>query len=241
MKDQKNFTLIELLIVIAIIAILAAMLLPALTQSKQAAQSAACVSNLKQYGSAMLLYAGESGGCFLTGATKSTHPHGSILLASQGLLNEKTMRCPTIPFRDVSESWGEKKFQIYGTPKYTQGILPVVSETSEDSNIDYFVRLDRLPAPARAFVACDSGRMLNDGSIVQARFFFDSNPVYNIHFRHLRKANYVCADGSVKGGALEDVKRAVIDSAKLNCNPSGQIHFRYMLNEALFPITYLNY
>jgi prepilin-type N-terminal cleavage/methylation domain-containing protein len=52
----RGFTLIELLVVIAIIAILAAILFPVFAQAREQARSAACLSNLKQLGTAITMY-----------------------------------------------------------------------------------------------------------------------------------------------------------------------------------------
>lgn len=54
---RPGFTLIELLVVIAIIAILAAILFPVFSQAREKARTISCLSNSKQIGTAIMMYA----------------------------------------------------------------------------------------------------------------------------------------------------------------------------------------
>lgn len=55
-RRTAGFTLIELLVVIAIIAILAAILFPVFAQAREKARQTACLSNMKQIGTSIMMY-----------------------------------------------------------------------------------------------------------------------------------------------------------------------------------------
>lgn len=59
---NKAFTLIELLVVVAIIALLMSVLLPSLANAREQAKKVKCMSNLRQLGAAIFMYAQEYNG-----------------------------------------------------------------------------------------------------------------------------------------------------------------------------------
>ena len=131
MKKRVGFTLVELLVVIAIIALLLSILMPSLQKVRAQAKTVLCQSNVRQWGSMLLMYTNDHNGRFMAGFNTT---RGMWMIALGHYYNgvDKIRLCPnaqkflstaggmmTTPFT----AWG-----IYGDKGYANGWIPPFGE-----------------------------------------------------------------------------------------------------------------
>ena len=105
---RNGFTLLEMLVVVAIIGLLAALLLPALARAREAARSATCKNNLRQFGVGMHMFAdNDPAGRYCTGAydfRRDGCPDtwGWVAdMVNTGAARPGDMLCPTSPIKGL--------------------------------------------------------------------------------------------------------------------------------------------
>jgi prepilin-type N-terminal cleavage/methylation domain-containing protein/prepilin-type processing-associated H-X9-DG protein len=119
---RRGFTLIELLVVIAIIAILAAILFPVFAQAREKARQASCLSNLKQYSAATLMYIQDYDELFPRNSYLQGTCVGTFYLSVDPYVkNPQVPQCPSEPqaMDIVTMFSGFAAGACPGTPRYT--------------------------------------------------------------------------------------------------------------------------
>lgn len=204
--ERAGFTLIELLVVVAIIAVLVAVLLPALNQARATAKTVTCMSNLKQIGTAMLMYADEHHGwtprIFEDALPTGYGPEDFYWyerLGSQGVFSEDSAD-PNDPAQSVLVCPSQAPWR-FAERQRTYGMLRHMSSTAYNA-----WHLSREPiVDSQGYV--DVEALTNFVLVGDSVYDVDRQQMYylyknggegrQIHARHNGRANVLFGDGRV--------------------------------------------
>ena len=216
--SRHAFTLTELLVVIVIIAILAAILVPAISRSRVQARQVACLSNMRQIGTALLLYTGENDGEF----PPTTHSTGTKfekawIFQLERLIPDldKVRICPADPFAKERLANNGSSYTLN-----SHVFVPTIGPFGQKR--DSFTNIRRIVYPAHTFLAFiisdqQGVTMMSDHTHSDRwgrnwlRVCLDIEP--NRHrsgasnaMRTNGSANYLFADGHVENIEAEKIK-----------------------------------
>jgi len=158
-NNARGFTLIELLVVIAIISILASILFPVFARARENARRASCMSNLKQFGLAMMMYVQDYDETYpkaVSGGMDSSPPGGAQNLGGtnwswQQLLYpyHKSLQifyCPS--GINIPVTGQHRDFITYGNYGANRLLIPSFGDA---------LKLSAVVAPANTYAIMDAG------------------------------------------------------------------------------------
>lgn len=211
---RKAFTLIELLVVIAIIAILAAILFPVFAQARDAAKATTCLSNQRQLGLAILLYADDFEQVLPMDSHSGGSRHSWLVTLQPYSKGRLVYRCPSdssVNFERPLPGRLLTRQSSYGTNFYMTAYIPGEDDppTSETSG---FTSLSQIAGPSRTIYLAEMKRNSIADHYHPAWWYADNpdfafeNPQAVLETGlHAGKANYLFLDGHAKRQAFSEV------------------------------------
>ncbi|WP_052362028.1 prepilin-type N-terminal cleavage/methylation domain-containing protein [Geminisphaera colitermitum] len=191
-----GFTLIELLTVIAIIGILAGILVPTVGRVRQAANATKCLSNLRQFGVASLLYVGEHKGRLNYQTSLGENPWWQTrfapYLSTASVRNAQTVWvCPSVTERKLDEDKNKKD--------YGMSSAALASNPEGEAGTGIGRLLSDFQTPARkVYITEMDVSEKNTTYLEPSKFFvFVKGGDGKIALRHNGKANVLFIDGHV--------------------------------------------
>lgn len=178
---KRGFTLVELLIVIGIIAILIALLLPALQKARRQAKMTACMSNLRQIGTTVIMYCND-----YKGWTWSQDAFGANSLLYMADANHTTDATRYVGMGKLLLNGYLKTDAVFNCPAAGPGIINKHDQYTRGSmnnppgywGTDYYQRINqwqqaalRLPRDAKKGILVDNPRVDIPGRPYHRTFF----------------------------------------------------------------------
>ncbi|MDF2441045.1 MAG: hypothetical protein JWN98_2029 [Abditibacteriota bacterium] len=219
---RSAFTLIELLVVIAIIAILAAILFPVFAQARERARTISCMSNCKQIGTAMLMYAQDYDEGLPTWTTRYAHTSYGPQTAetpdsfwdAKLLPYVKSGSTPTgvVGGRPVSGGvWQCPSSELSSTQRSYGLSMGVIYDSNPNSPLTYiYPKLTNVAYPTETIYMGDGGSHGRLGRPQEFQGYADKyvNKIPHTReapFRHQEGANYLFMDGHAKNLKAKEV------------------------------------